>query len=473
MNRSHLRSRPSRLRHRILLAGLLSIGVLAAPTKGSAFTGVQTDVAVSALTGWTQCYLDTYDNTGLTTAGVLAACTKDNLMLACRPTGSGVLTVAAHAARADVTFDTGETNVPNVANGVAWYFGDDFAWGFADGGDSIELNTCDISTDNAEKRLCWHTQQSPGLGGWRCGATTNLNTLPTFERVVYEADTDPNTCAPGDDADGDGICQDVDNCPGAVNHDQTDTDGDGQGDACDACALDADNDIDGDGVCGDVDNCVDTANSGQEDADVDGIGDACDTCTDPDFDGFGNPDATTCTIDNCPAIANAGQEDLDGDTIGDVCDADDAGGLSITKFNAKKSARANSDGWTASGQVDASASATFVDDVLGGGLTVSVRNAGDAAVGTVAFASTDCKKVGKNNLKCQNASRSSARFTKRNTGEFRIVVTVRKTSLPALPVPADAPFTVTVTSPVSIDRNDAVPSPGACTATASAIKCKE
>lgn len=473
MNRSLFRSRTSRLRHRILLAGLLSIGVLAAPTKGSAFTGVQNDVAVSALTGWTQCYLDTYANTGLTTAGVLAACTKDHLMLACRPTGADVLTVAAHASRADVTFDTGETNVPNVANGVAWYFGDDHSWGFANGGDSIDLNICDISTDNAEQRLCWHTQQSPGLGGWRCGATTNLNAQPSFERIVYEADADPNTCAPGDDDDGDGICQGVDNCPAAVNHDQTDTDGDGPGDACDACALDADNDIDGDGVCGDVDNCPTTANSGQEDADSDGIGDACDTCTDPDFDGFGDPGATSCTVDNCPAIANPGQADLDGDTIGDVCDASDAGGLSITKFNAKKTSRPNNDGWTANGQVDTSASATFVDDVLAGGLTVSVRNAGDGEVGTVAFAGTDCKKVGKNNLKCQNASRSSARFTKRNTGEFRLAVTVRKASLPALPLPADAPFTVTLTSPVSIDRNDTVPSPGACTGTASAIKCKE
>ena len=35
----------------------------------------------------------------------------------------------------------------------------------------------------------------------------------------------------------------------------TDTDGDGRGDACDYCPADPDNDIDGDGICGDVDNC--------------------------------------------------------------------------------------------------------------------------------------------------------------------------------------------------------------------------
>lgn len=473
MNRSLYRSRTSRLRHRILLAGLLSIGVLAAPTKGSAFSGVQNDVAVSALTGWTQCYLDTYNNTGLTTAGVLAACTGDHLMLACRPTGSDTLTVAAHAARADVTFDTGETNVPHVANGVGWYFGDDFAWGFAAEGDSIDLNICDISTTNGGSRLCWHTQQSPGLGGWRCGTNTSLNSSPSFERVVYEAATDPNTCAPGDDADGDGICQGVDNCPAAVNHDQTDTDADTIGDACDTCALDALDDVDGDGVCGDVDNCPTTANSGQEDADSDGTGDACDTCTDPDFDGFGNPDATTCTIDNCPAVANPDQGNLDADADGDVCDADDAGGLTITKVNAKKTSRPSSDGWAASGQVDTSASATFVDDVLAGGLSVALRNVGNGLIDDESFASTDCKKVGKSNLKCSNASRSSVRFTKRSTGEFKIAITVRKTTIAVLPIPADAPFTVTVTSPVSIDRNDAVGSPATCTTTASAIKCKE
>jgi hypothetical protein len=78
------------------------------------------------------------------------------------------------------------------------------------------------------------------------------------------------------DADGDGVCGDVDNCPAAANPDQADTDGDGLGDACDACPYDADNDADGDGVCGDVDNCPATANPDQADTDGDGIGNACD-----------------------------------------------------------------------------------------------------------------------------------------------------------------------------------------------------
>lgn len=64
------------------------------------------------------------------------------------------------------------------------------------------------------------------------------------------------------DADGDGVCDDVDNCPDDANADQADIDGDGVGDVCD--------------------NCPDDANTDQADSDGDGIGDACD---DGDNDG--------------------------------------------------------------------------------------------------------------------------------------------------------------------------------------------
>ena len=71
-----------------------------------------------------------------------------------------------------------------------------------------------------------------------------------------------------DDADGDGICGDVDNCPAIANPTQVDGDGDGLGDDCDACPNDADNDIDSDTICGDVDNCPAIANADQNDADI-------------------------------------------------------------------------------------------------------------------------------------------------------------------------------------------------------------
>jgi subtilisin family serine protease len=79
------------------------------------------------------------------------------------------------------------------------------------------------------------------------------------------------------DNDNDGIDNLADNCPDVANADQTDTDGDGIGDACDSFPLDANNDVDGDGISGHVDNCPATPNADQLDTDSDGIGDACDT----------------------------------------------------------------------------------------------------------------------------------------------------------------------------------------------------
>ncbi len=79
------------------------------------------------------------------------------------------------------------------------------------------------------------------------------------------------------DDDADGACDFEDNCAGASNPLQEDADGDGPGDACDACPQDAANDADLDGACGDVDNCP-TANPDQLDSDGDGEGDACDAC---------------------------------------------------------------------------------------------------------------------------------------------------------------------------------------------------
>src|SRR5262245_840067 len=94
------------------------------------------------------------------------------------------------------------------------------------------------------------------------------------------------------DGDGDGIADDVDNCPRVNNVKQEDSDGDGIGDACD--------------------NCLKTINHGQEDVDRDGIGDACDD----DDDGDGIPDVK----DNCPLVKNPEQKDGDRDGIGDACE---------------------------------------------------------------------------------------------------------------------------------------------------------
>ena len=105
-----------------------------------------------------------------------------------------------------------------------------------------------------------------------------------------------------EDSDGDGIADELDNCPDTSNPDQADTDEDGVGDACDNCPLAANpgqEDADTDGVGDACDNCVDVPNADQADADSDGIGDLCDTCNDVDEDGYGDNafGLDTCDLD--------------------------------------------------------------------------------------------------------------------------------------------------------------------------------
>jgi hypothetical protein len=114
------------------------------------------------------------------------------------------------------------------------------------------------------------------------------------------------------DGDGDGVPDGEDICPGGSDHE--DADGDDAPDACDVCPLDPQNDAEADGICAQLDNCPAVANANQADADSDGIGDACD----PDNDNDGVNDMA----DNCPLTPNPGQADRDGDRAGDACDND-------------------------------------------------------------------------------------------------------------------------------------------------------
>jgi len=113
------------------------------------------------------------------------------------------------------------------------------------------------------------------------------------------------------DTDSDGVSDATDNCPKTPNPDQTDTDNNGVGDACEILTIDTDND----GVIDSLDNCPNIANADQLDTNNNGIGDACETVA-TDTDGDGVADAN----DNCINIANADQLDTDNDGIGDACE---------------------------------------------------------------------------------------------------------------------------------------------------------
>ncbi|MCP3995921.1 MAG: DUF11 domain-containing protein, partial [bacterium] len=77
------------------------------------------------------------------------------------------------------------------------------------------------------------------------------------------------------DSDGDGVCDELDVCPGF--DDGADVDGDAVPDDCDLCqGDDATGDSDGDSVCDDLDACP--GHDDHADADADSIPDACDLC---------------------------------------------------------------------------------------------------------------------------------------------------------------------------------------------------
>ncbi len=182
------------------------------------------------------------------------------------------------------------------------------------------------------------------------------------EGDVCEIDTDgdniPDGCdiCTGDDAtgdtDGDGICDDTDNCVSTVNPDQADCDNDNEGDVCevdsdgdnvpDACDIctgnDASGDTDGDGICDDIDNCVTVVNIDQLDCDDDGQGDACapdtdsdnipdgcDICMGDDASGDTDGDGICDDIDNCVLVFNPAQADCNNDGVGDFCEMDSDG----------------------------------------------------------------------------------------------------------------------------------------------------
>ena len=188
---------------------------------------------------------------------------------------------------------------------------------------------------------------STDADGYIAGYTWSVNGGPSYNEVAPEVTFDPGTytavltvtdnlggfakdsvtftvIGEDSDIDGDGVNDDLDNCPAVSNPDQklftfyADDDNDGFGDPSKFvmdCVAPAGY------VANNTDNCPLVANPDQTDTDEDGFGDICDN--DGDNDGISDD------MDNCPLIANPDQVDTDNDGTGDVCDASPLG---LTSF---------------------------------------------------------------------------------------------------------------------------------------------
>jgi hypothetical protein len=183
-----------------------------------------------------------------------------------------------------------------------------------------ELRTADISDRGSKMIWEYRNYGDPDTSIFLHFSSTGIIVDSDGDGVADDVDNCPATFNPGqDDFDTDGLGDLCDNCPQVANSGQEDSDGDGVGDACDACPGHDDTvDSDGDGVPDGCDICE--GHDDTVDTDEDGTPDGCDIC--PGYDDLADVDEDDVPdgCDNCPETYNPGQEDENENGIGDVCD---------------------------------------------------------------------------------------------------------------------------------------------------------
>ena len=152
--------------------------------------GVQLDVVDDfEAKGWSVVMDETYA-TGTTNADVQFAergfSGKCLVVGAKTHAGSNQLVLAAFASAEFVSTIT-PVNEPHESEyGVWWYNTPSTSFGFSPTS-TVSQSSADTSSADSGYRLSWHIRASPGAGGYRAGATTNLNSNTDYRKVVYAA----------------------------------------------------------------------------------------------------------------------------------------------------------------------------------------------------------------------------------------------------------------------------------------------
>jgi hypothetical protein len=289
---------PTILRFAFTASGLQPVSAIA-PDDLESLAGIAVDVDRSILA-----------SSASAPGRLLRADPFSGLPTAVADAGAGLEAPAALGVVADLDFDSvpdARDNCPDVANTDQANADPDPAGDPCDDDDDDDgiLDAADSCPEDA------NATGGDGDGDGVGDACDNCVDLANAGQPDLDGDGLGNEC--DEDDDGDRVDDVPDNCPLKANPDQADSDDpdDGEGDACD--------DDDDDTILNTIDNCRDVPNVEQTNTDADALGNACD----PDDDGDGIEDG----VDNCPLASNASQADADGDLLGDACDDDDGDGV--------------------------------------------------------------------------------------------------------------------------------------------------